>query len=56
MQTILLAILVVGLAVIGLSVGVMFGRRPLKGSCGGLTCIKGADCAACPNREAGTHP
>lgn len=50
METILLAIVVVGLAVIGLSVGVLFGREPIKGSCGGLNCIKHADCAACANR------
>lgn len=50
METILLAVLVVGLAVLGLSVGVLAGREPIKGSCGGLNCIKGADCAACANR------
>ncbi len=38
------------LAVAGLSVGVMLGRAPIKGSCGGLACIKGADCSACPHR------
>ncbi|MDO6587840.1 (Na+)-NQR maturation NqrM [Salipiger sp. 1_MG-2023] len=37
-------------AVAGLGIGAIFGRAPIKGSCGGLSCIAGADCAACPNR------
>ncbi|MEQ5828280.1 (Na+)-NQR maturation NqrM [Sulfitobacter sp. NFXS29] len=32
----------------GLGLGALFGRAPIKGSCGGLSCIPGADCAACP--------
>lgn len=39
------------LAFIGLSIGVLFGRAPIKGSCGGLSCVPGADCAACPNHS-----
>ena len=38
------------LAFAGLSLGAIFGRPPIKGSCGGLSCIPGADCAACPKR------
>ncbi len=32
---ILLAILVIGIAIFGLAVGVIFNRKPLQGSCGG---------------------
>lgn len=47
MSTFLLAFAIILLAICGLAVGVLFGRPPLKGSCGGLNCIKGADCGAC---------
>lgn len=39
------------LAVAGLSIGAILGRAPIKGSCGGVSCIPGADCAACPKRD-----
>jgi hypothetical protein len=42
METIILAIVLVLAAVAGLAVGVLFGRAPLKGSCGGVNC---GDCA-----------
>ncbi|MFZ1481473.1 MAG: (Na+)-NQR maturation NqrM [Paracoccaceae bacterium] len=51
MTTFLLALCIVLLAFAGLSLGVFFGRAPIKGSCGGLACIPGADCAACPNHS-----
>lgn len=38
-------------AIAGLGIGTFFGRAPIKGSCGGLSCIRGTDCAACPNAE-----
>jgi len=34
----------------GLAVGAIFGRAPIEGSCGGLSCIPGMDCAACAKR------
>lgn len=36
MMTFVLSFLLIALAIAGLAVGVMFGRKPLKGSCGGL--------------------
>jgi hypothetical protein len=47
MSTFLLAFTIILLAIGGLAIGVFFGRPPLKGSCGGVSCIKGADCGAC---------
>lgn len=44
------------LAFAGLSLGVIFGHAPIKGSCGGLSCIAGADCAACPNHSKKVDP
>jgi hypothetical protein len=38
----LLSFLIVGLAMLGLAVGVLAGRRPIKGGCGG-----NADCPDC---------
>jgi hypothetical protein len=41
MQIVLLTIGLMGLIILCMSIGVMFGRDPLKGSCGG---VGGADC------------
>ena len=49
MTTFLITLGLVLLAFAGLALGVIFGHAPIKGSCGGLACILGADCAACPN-------
>lgn len=45
MGTIILAVALVLLAICGLGVGMFFGRAPIKGSCGGLACAEGVDCA-----------
>ncbi|MFQ6612372.1 MAG: (Na+)-NQR maturation NqrM [Fidelibacterota bacterium] len=62
-MNIILAILVMGIAVFGLAVGILFNNKPLAGSCGGLeknviingveincpTC--GGDTEQCENRQ-----
>lgn len=49
MTTVLFALIIVPLSVGGLGLGVLLGRTPLRGSCGGLPCIK--DCEACSNHR-----
>ena len=43
-----LAILVIGIAIFGMSIGIIFNRKPLQGSCGGVVndciCLKGGTC------------
>lgn len=53
METFLLAFGLVLLSVLGLALGVIFGRSPLKGSCGGLACATGLSCRGC--RKGQTH-
>lgn len=51
MSTFILAFVVLGLAVLGMALGVMLSGRTIKGSCGGLNAISGADrCVVC-NKE-----
>ncbi len=47
MATMAITFLVILLAMAGLALGVVLGRAPLRGSCGGVGC--GA-CERCPNR------
>lgn len=48
MTTILFALGVFALAFSGMAVGVIFSNRCIKGSCGGLANMEGAeDCSAC---------
>jgi len=48
MTTILFALGVFALAFAGMAVGVIFSNRCIKGSCGGLANMEGAeDCSAC---------
>ena len=46
MATFLMSFVVITLVVLGMAVGVLCGRRALKGSCGGLTSIEGLDTAS----------
>lgn len=55
MHTFILAAIISILAVLGLAVGVLTGRPPIKGSCGGLSCA-GLDCATCPSRRRNSKP
>lgn len=45
------AILVFVLAAGGLGLGLALGRGPVRGSCGGASCVAGDACAACPRRH-----
>jgi len=38
---ILAGFIVFGIAIVGMAIGVMFGRKPISGSCGGLASLKG---------------
>ena len=39
---------IIGLAILGMSIGIIFNNKPLQGSCGGVVencvCLKGGDC------------
>ncbi|MBN7758195.1 (Na+)-NQR maturation NqrM [Nitratireductor aquimarinus] len=48
---ILLALAIFLLAATGLAVGLFSGRGPVKGSCGGMACLKDVACEGCPNRS-----
>lgn len=48
METLLLAFILICLVVLGMSLGVLFAGKTIKGSCGGLNAISGADkCLVC---------
>ena len=44
----LLTILIIGFAILGMSIGIIFNNKPLQGSCGGAVedcvCLKGGNC------------
>lgn len=48
METFILAIVILGLLILGMSVGVIMGRKPLKGSCGGVGAAMGEEEYVCP--------
>jgi len=43
----LTSFLVIALAGLGMALGVLFGRRPLAGTCGGMNAVEGTGCALC---------
>lgn len=48
METFFLAFILLGLVIVGMSLGVIFMGKRIKGSCGGLNAISGADrCLVC---------
>jgi hypothetical protein len=47
----LLSFAVVGVAVVGMAIGVILSNRSLKGSCGGLGAIMGDDCMFCEKKD-----
>ena len=56
MESIYISILVLGVAILGLSVGVIFNNKPIQGSCGGIgaeeACtICGGDTEKCETTE-----
>lgn len=55
MHTFVLTLIFMLLSVLGLGLGVLAGRAPIKGSCGGLACIKGAGCGACEKNRNQEH-
>jgi hypothetical protein len=54
-----LALMIFGTAVVGMSLGVMFCGRSIRGSCGGLSNIRSPHgkmaCDACPSGGQGCH-
>ena len=48
METFILAFIILTVIVFGMSLGVVFAGKTIKGSCGGLNAISGADrCVVC---------
>lgn len=48
MGTLIASFILLVLVVVGMSVGVMFGRKPIKGTCGGLNNAGGdSSCSLC---------
>lgn len=52
-MTVLLSVIVLLLVVSGMAIGVMMGRKPIKGSCGGLNAIGiDGECEICGGNPA----
>lgn len=55
MEIFLVSFIVMVIAISGMAIGVLFGRRPIQGSCGGLNKINGLECGCsnpCEKRRA----
>lgn len=48
MTTFLMGFGVFALSTLGLAIGVLMSRAPIKGSCGGIACGVPDGCSACP--------
>ncbi|MFK7872106.1 MAG: (Na+)-NQR maturation NqrM [Oligoflexales bacterium] len=46
-----LSMIIIGVAILGMSLGVIFQKKPLKGSCGGLNKVMGDDCDFCDEEK-----
>jgi hypothetical protein len=51
----LTSFLVIALAGFGMALGVLFGRRPLAGTCGGMNAVEGAGCPFCSDPARATR-
>ena len=51
MDTLIVTFVVMAIALTGMSVGVIFSNKALKGSCGGLGAIMGDDCDICGKKD-----
>lgn len=47
MEVFLASLLLIGIAVLAMSLGVILGRPPLRGSCGGIGQLTGTGCPHC---------
>jgi hypothetical protein len=47
METFIPTFIIFILSILGLAAGIIFGRQPIAGSCGGLNNQKGIDCSTC---------
>ena len=48
METVILAVVVLAVFILAMSVGVIMGRKPIKGSCGGVGAALGEKDYLCP--------
>ena len=47
MEVFLASLLLIGIAVLAMSLGVILGRPPLRGTCGGIGLLTGTGCPHC---------
>jgi uncharacterized protein len=51
MQTFFIVFVVLALVIAAMAVGVILGRSPIKGSCGGVANLMGEDCQFCSLKD-----
>lgn len=51
METFILSLVVVVVAITGMAVGVILSNKRIKGSCGGLGAVMGEDCMFCEKKD-----